>query len=315
MSKSKRKHYEKMPGSDVYFQSAAFNVRIYEMYRQWLISLALNRFKWINLPASCDERYLEWCLFFNGMATLAHPHGAEDLVYSMQLVYQGAPNVYDKPTKWDALGNNGFRFSCDDTNAVPVFDNRMRLPVSGHLDMYARRLTTIDRTLDINMLQQRTPYVITGPSEKKADVANVLKQIAGGEPAIVGLSSLTEHIKIEAVNTGVPCLAGEIDAAKRSLWDDIYRFLGIPSVENKTERMITGEVKSQNASSEIMSLDPLNCRREAADAWNRLNYSTAARADRKPIEVVWAQDYRSDNFEAENNKLTNMEEGSDDGTV
>ena len=107
---------------------------------------------------------------------------------------------------------------------------------------------------------------------------------------------------------------GEIDAAKRSLWDDIYRFLGIPSVENKTERMITGEVKSQNASSEIMSLDPLNCRREAADAWNRLNYSTAARADRKPIEVVWAQDYRSDNFEAENNKLTNMEEGAD-GTV
>ena len=181
--------------------------------------------------------------------------------------------------------------------------------------MYARRLTTIDRTLDINMLQQRTPYVITGPNEKKADVANVLKQIAGGEPAIVGLSSLTEHIKIEAVNTGVPCLAGEIDAAKRSLWDDIYRFLGIPSVENKTERMITGEVKSQNASSEIMSLDPLNCRREAADAWNRLNYSTAARADRKPIEVVWAQDYRSDNFEAENNKLTNMEEGADDGTV
>ena len=83
MSKSKRKHYEKMPGSDVYFQSAAFNIRVYEMYRQWLISLALNRFKWLNLPASCDERYLEWCLFFNGMATLAHPHGAEDLVLSL----------------------------------------------------------------------------------------------------------------------------------------------------------------------------------------------------------------------------------------
>jgi hypothetical protein len=307
LGKSRKKHYEKMPGSDVFFQSAFFNQRIYEMYRQWLDALALSRFKWINLPASCDERYLEYNLFFQGMATIAFPKNAEDMVYSMQLVYQGAPNVYDKPSKWDALGNNGFRFSVDDTNGVPIFDNRMRLPMAGHMDMYARRLTTIDRTLDINMLQQRTPFVITGPQEKTADVANVMKSIAGGDPAVVGYSQLTEHIKVEAIQTGVPCIAGDIDAAKRSLWDDIYRFLGIPSVEQKSERMITGEVKSQNASSEIMSLDPLNCRREAADAWNRLCYHTASAADQKPVEVIWAQDFRTDNFEASNNLLTQME--------
>lgn len=313
MTKSRRKHYEKMPASDAFFQSAAINQATFNLYRQWITSLAMNRFKWENLPASCDERYLEWVLFYNGMATIAFPKGHPELVYTTQMSYAGAPNIYDNPMKWQSIGNNGWNFNVTKQNGVVVFDNRQRLPMAGHVDLYARRLTVYDRTLDINMLQQRTPYIITGPQEKKADIANVMKQIAGGEPAIAGYSQLTENIKVEAISTGVPCLAAEIDAAKRSLWDDIYRFLGIPSVENKTERMITNEVESQNASSTLTALDPLNTRREAADAWNRLTYHTAARADAKPVEVVWNTDYLTDNFEITHNYK--MIAGADNGTV
>lgn len=313
MGKSRRAHYSKMAGSDVFFQSATFNQKIYEMYRHWMLSMALNRFKWINLPASCDERYLEYTLFFNGMATIAFPKGHPDLVYSTQAVYAGPPNLYDNPTKWESIGNNGWRFRVSNANGVIVFDNRMRLPIAGHLDMFARRLTTIDRTFDINMLQQRTPFIVTGPQEKKNDIANVMKQIAGGEPAVAGFDALLNDIHVKVISTGVPCIADQIDAGKRAIWNDIYQFLGVKSVEQKTERMISSEVEAQTAPTELTSLDPLNARREAADAWNRRFYRIAGRADQKPLEVVWATDYRSDNFDMQNNEKERA--NATDGTV
>lgn len=295
------------PGGE-YFQSAAFNTRSFLMYRQWLESIAVNRFKWVNLPPSCDERYLELNLYFQGQATIAHPEGAPDLWYSVMAAPTQQPNCYDNPVTWTALGQDGLNFQVNPTNGVLIYDNRMRLPLEGHLEMYARRLAEYDRTLDINMLQQRTPFVISGPKEKELDITNVMKSIAGGEPAIVGFDSLTDLIHVEAINTNVPCLADEIETAKHNLWNDVYRLLGIDVVKEKSERLIVSEVQSQNTPSELMALDPLTARREACDVFN------ATFEPIEPLEVYWRRDFESDNYNYENN-LMMQEEAIDDGSI
>lgn len=303
MAKSKAAYERKRAsaGGEL-FQSAVFNDRTYRMYRQWIESLAVNRFKWINLPETCDERFLETTLFYNGCATIAHPKDAPALVYSTQAAPSQAPNVYDNPTKWQSIGANGWQFDVTNDNGVIIYDNRLRLPMAGNCDLFARRLTEIDRTLDINMLQQRTPFIITGPQEKEFDIANVLKQIAGGEVAIAGYDSLVENVKIDAIQTGVPCIASDIGVAKTQIWNDVYRFLGFSTVSNKPERMVTEEASTQVQQSEMMALDPLNARREACRAWNAMN------PDDPPIDVVWATDWQSDAYEYMNNPMLRGDE-------
>lgn len=298
MSKSHTAYKRKRcPTNDEFFQSAEFNNRCYLMYRQWLESIAVNRFKWVNLPVTCDERYIELNLYFQGVATIAHPEGAPDLWYSLQAAPTQQPNCYDNPKSWTCLGQDGTNFSADPTTGVIIYDNRMRLPLESHLSMFARRLAEYDRTLDVNMLQQRTPFIITGPREKEMDVINVVKQIAGGEPAIVGYDNLTDLIHVDAIHTNVPCLASEIQTAKHNLWNDVYRLLGINTVNEKSERLIADEVNIQNTPSELMALDPLTARREACEAFNETFHPV------RPLQVYWRKDWEGDTFDVNNDPM------------
>lgn len=54
-----------------YWQSAAYNQELALIYEDWLMGLALSRFRWEGLPDTCDARYLEWTLMTNGVATIA----------------------------------------------------------------------------------------------------------------------------------------------------------------------------------------------------------------------------------------------------
>lgn len=299
MSKSTKKHFEKkFPGSDTYFQSASFNNRTFELYRQWLASMALNRFKWINLPPGVSARNLEQTLYYNGCATISEmttPEGPTGLVYALQAVVKSLPNAQDDYNNWTSLGVNGLTYESDITNGVLVWDNRQRLPLAGAVDLFARRLTAIDRTLDINMLQQRTPFVVTGPQGKELDVANVMKSIAGGEPAVVGYENLTQLVKVEAIQTGVPCIAQDINTAWTMVWNNAMRFLGMGGINEKAERLVTAEAETQNEPSELMALDPLTARREACEAYNELFADSLVKAYGE-LSVVWNRDTVSNSY-------------------
>ena len=62
------------------------------MFQNDLIELALSRFRWLNLPETCNERFLEWTLLTEGAATLAYPNAGATLL-SLRAVQQGAPNM------------------------------------------------------------------------------------------------------------------------------------------------------------------------------------------------------------------------------
>lgn len=309
MAKSTKKHYEDalnkganpaFPFSDKYFQSADFNQRTFSMYRQWLTSIALNRFRWVNLPPTVSERYLEQTLYYNGCATIAR-YPETDITYALQAIVEAYPNAQDDYDRWGCLGQNGtVSFDADVTNAVLVWDNRQRMPTANVLDLFARRLTTMDRTLDINMLQQRVPLILSGPQEKTLDVANVAKAMAGGEFMIVGYDDIRDLVHLEGVQTGIPCLADEISTAWKNVWNNAMRFLGVPVVEEKSERLIAAEAKAAAMPADLTALDPLTARREACDAYNRV-FANSLVQQYGPIDVYWRQDNESDSFNFVNN--------------
>lgn len=281
---------------DNYWQSADWNQRSFISYRQWILSLAINRYKWLNLPLTCDERYLEFTLLRNGVASIAYPEKMPGVFFSTMTNLDGRWNIYDTPCHWQSIGNNGWNFNASPKTGVLVYENRLRMPNWQMIEYFARRLAALDRVEDINMQQQRTPYLITAPREQVNDAKQMYKQIAGGEPAILGKSNLSA-INIEAISTGVPYLGKELSDKKLALWDEIYNFLGISHVGQKSERLTSEEVSASNEPSNLMALDGLTSRREAANVLNeRFGLD---------VHVVWRKDNESDIYNYSRNPLIN----------
>ena len=291
---------------DMYWESAAYNSSLFMMYRQQIIKLAMSRFKWINLPSTCDERYLEMILLFQGIATISFPKKQKGVFYSTQVAQMSPPNLYDNPTQWISIGNNGWRFKCNHTNGVIVWDNRARYPLMQMVDMWARELTDIRRTKQINRMHCKTPYIIKCKQEQEQQAVNIYKQITGGEPAIITTDGIG-NIDIDVIKMDVPFLGEELTQEELNTWQQIYATLGIENLTYKAERMVQDEVNKRDEPSELMLLDGLNCRREACDKLNEYfgNYLEA------PITCVRAKDNLSENY----NFLANIEDRleADDG--
>lgn len=299
MSKSRKMRRCNNFKLDSYWQTSDYNSALFMMYRQQIIKLAMNRFKWINLPPTCNERYLEMTLLFQGIATIAFPSRQRGTFYSTQVAQMSPPNVYDNPTKWFSVGNNGWRFKCSNSNGVIVWDNRARYPLMQMVDMWARELVDVRRTKQLNRMHVKTPYLIKCSPEQEQQAENIYKQMAGGEPAIITTTGI-ENIDIDVIKTDVPYLGEELTAEEINTWQQIYQMLGIENLTFKAERMVQDEVNKRDEPSDLMALDGLNCRREACEQLNNRfgDYLEA------PITCVWAKDNISQNF----NFMANMKE-------
>jgi len=286
-------------GLDNYWQTSDYNSALFMMYRQQIIKLAMSRFKWVNLPPTCNERYLEMTLLFQGIATIAFPSRQRGTFYSTQVAQMSPPNVYDNPTKWLSVGNNGWRFKCSNRNGVIVWDNRARYPLMQMVDMWARELVDIRRTKQLNRMHVKTPYLIKCSPEQEQQAENIYKQMAGGEPAIITTTGI-ENIDIDVIKTDVPYLGEELTAEEINTWQQIYQMLGIENLTFKAERMVQDEVNKRDEPSDLMALDGLNCRREACEQLNE-RFSDYLEA---PATCIWAKDNISQNF----NFMANMKE-------
>lgn len=293
MSRKKRR---KNKCSDLYWQSADYTERVFWMFKKQIIRLAISRFKWVGLPPTCDKRYLEFSLLFEGQATIAFPKKQPGIFYSTKAVTRGRPNVYDNPSSWDSFGNNNWRFRVTPKNGVMIYENLERMPVWDLIDIYARELTDLFRTRQINRFHQKIPMLLKGDQTKEFDMINIFKNISGYEPAVITTNSI-DLIDIEAIKTGIPFIGAELHDDMMSTWNDVYTMLGISNIPYKSERQIESEVRSYKAPTTLIALNSLDARREACDKLNsRFNQFL-----NEPVRCVWNEDIESTNYNAANN--------------
>lgn len=283
------------------WQTAQQNRRIFLYYRDIMMKLALSRFKWVNLPETCDVRYLEWTLLRSGMATIAFPKELPGSFLSLKANANGRPNKYGLPTSWIALGDDGTRFSCDATNGTMVYDSETRVPTMLGIEQYANELTHLRMTKRMNRLHQQIPFIMKGPQEKKNDMVNLFKQAAGGEVAVLATNGI-DAIDYEALSTGVQYLGEELAQDEINVWNRVYTMLGIPNTTFKAERQTEDEIRGQKSPTDLIALSFLRERRKAADYLNEHfeGYLSA------PIQVVWNQDNVSENWNYYNNIETQL---------
>ena len=280
----------------MHWQSADLNDSLFWYYVDVITKIAISRFRWLNLPSTCDERFLELTLCYEGIATIAFPKKQKGIFYSTQAVTEDRINIYDNPTKWRSFGNNGWNFHCDNSNGVLIYDNSTRFPIMEGIQLYANELTHIRITKRMNRMHQQVPWILKGPQEKRQDMANLFKQVAGGEPAILATNGI-DQIDYDALQTGVPFLGEELAEDETSVWNRIYTMLGIENLPFKSERQTEDEIRAQKSPTNLILMSSLSERRKAADKLNKRFGQYLS----KPIKVVLRQDNESENWNFEHN--------------
>ena len=279
-------------------QSEAFlqNQRTYLQYVNRLTELSISMFDWKNLPSTIDARFLELALFNDGMAVFFKDEVMGYL--GLQVMIGGALNVYRIPITRTAFAHNGYQMKLDPSNSVIIFNNMLHTNSILDVQEMSKRLYEIQRTIDVNVIQQKTPKIITCTENQRLVMKNLYAQYMGNEPFIFGDKNL-DLSGIKTLDTTSPYVADKLYELKTQYWNEALTYLGISNVNTvKKERMITDEVQRNLGGTIASRYSRLFMRQQACEQINEmfgLNISVDYRED---MQVV-------DTYDADEAKLSN----------
>lgn len=278
---------------EIYTPAQGYDNAQFFFWQNYLTNLAISAFEWVNMPAGIDTRAVEYILLNFGMGALFEEQGGA-------LFAQAMPadniNMFYNPNKITLVSPAGqtWQRHCnyytvgDDVmprDAVMCFDNMMRLPLTSFIRNYARRLAQIDRTIDVNIGAQQTPWIITGPEEAKSTKKNIVKKLKNHDQFISQNSDMGSVITYEVLNTQAPYVADKLQDLKKRILDEAVTFFGADNANtDKRERVNTQEVLSNNEQIMLMRYSRLKCRKEFCRYVN----TVFGHLLNEPLDVHWS---------------------------
>lgn len=256
------------------------NQDTYNMYFYRLLDLAMSVFKWKNLPDGVDERMLEYWLLTNGFCVFFYD---EDLKKSplagnkapegyavLQAMINGQWDIYNYPMERRAYAVNGMNIPLSEDNSVLIFNNYIRIPMLFTINQYARRLAECDRTIDVNVMAQKTPKIIRCSDKQRLSFKNIAMQVDGNMYWIYGDKSISTD-DIEVLDISAPYVGNELQILKHQYWNEVLTYLGVENVNTeKKERLVSDEVMSNMGDVEAQRFTRLNARKQACKEINKI---------------------------------------------
>ena len=254
------------PKDSMFCQSVYMNNRTYLQYYNRLTELAISMFEWKNLPDTVDPRFLEMCLFSDGMSVFFKDEAIGFL--SLQCMIGGKLNVYRIPNERRAYATNGYNRPLNAKNSVIIFNNYLHTNSMLDVEMFSKRLYNLDRAIDVNANAQKTPVLIQCDEKQRLTMINLYKQYEGNEPFIFGNNGLDVN-GLKVLQTGAPYVADKLYELKVQIWNEALTYLGISNINTvKKERMITDEVTRNQGGVVASRYSRLESRRQACKQIN-----------------------------------------------
>lgn len=274
-------------------QTEAFlqNQRTYLQYVNRLTELSISMFDWKNLPDTIDARFLELALFNDGMAVFFKDEVMGYL--GLQVMIGGTLDVYRIPITRTAFAQNGYQMKLDQSNSVIIFNNMLHTNSILDVQEMSKRLYEIQRTIDVNVIQQKTPKIITCTENQRLVMKNLYAQYMGNEPFIFGDKNL-DLSGIKTLDTTSPYVSDKLYELKTQYWNEALTYLGISNVNTvKKERMITDEVQRNLGGTIASRYSRLFMRQQACEQINKmfgLNISVDYREDMQVLDTYDANE-------------------------
>lgn len=252
-----------------FWRSADQNNRTYLMYFERLKELAINRFEWLNLPESIDERFMELSLFGKGAAVFFRDDVMDEFL-CLRVMYGAPLDVYNIPTQRTAYANNGYYNQLNNTNSVIIWNNYGHTNCINDITEYALRMYEIERTMDVNVIAQKTPIIILTDENQRLTMENLYMQYEGNTPFIFGNKKLSIN-DMTVLKTDAPFIADKLEILKRQIFNEALTYLGIPnSTSEKRERLVTDETSLALGNVDAQRNNFLNARKQACKQINKM---------------------------------------------
>lgn len=253
----------------MFLDSYTLNQMTYDYFYNRLKSIAISRFDYQKLPPEIDERFLELTLYEFGFAVFYKDEIADAYV-ALTTAIGGELTIYNIPTYRRAYATNGYNYERNASNSVLIYDNYLHRTIVGDIDLFARRLTNIQRAIDVNVDVQKTPFLIRCKDAQKETYRNIYKKISGNENLIQGYDGLNMD-GIDVVNLNPPSVFPDLQNQLVNVWNDAMSYLGISNVSiQKRERLVSDEVTRAMGGTVMSRNSPLKMRQECIKKVNEM---------------------------------------------
>lgn len=281
-----------------YFTSVTYSTWFNRLY-----NIAISRFEWLNLPDTCNEKFIEQVLFFNGFM-VGYKDTALNSFLIMPCTNNSVLDIFGYPAKVNGYGYNGYMaqnltpytitLGQEPTraDAALLYANYSRCPDLPAVLYFARKLTKIDRTIDVNINVQKTPYIISCSENQRLTVANMFKQVDNFEPAIITSKfyGLNGEKPINVMDLKPPFVADKMQTLKRQVYQEALTYLGIEAnTSEKAERQVTEELTANMGETESMRQSPLASRKQFCKEFNKIygtNIDVKFRSDLQLSQIM-----------------------------
>lgn len=258
------------------------------MYMRVLTELAVNRFKWVGLPDTIDERFLETTLFFQGLSVFYWDQDFDKFL-ALRSSGTGPINHYDNPTKFTVTGNLMFHskmlqagqtwvtdpetkeLTPIPAECVPIWANTMRCPDLDIVQIYAGKLARADQTIEIAIRNSRFTKLVAGDENSQLSMVNLMRLVDDGLP-VISINTAMDVNAIQSLDVGPTMgIISELQIARTRLWNECMGLLGIQNAnQDKKERLVADEVAANDEQTMGTRNIAMASRRYAASLINKL---------------------------------------------
>lgn len=216
-------------------------------YREKLLRLIIQRFKWSNFPSNWEYDYFIEHLFLDGII------GVTDTSMGILALKCGLTGigVFEQPTEMifanPVLGN--FR------RTIGTDGEYIKLQYNYHgvgwiIDRYATLLAMCDSGIAVNLLNTKMTYVFGATDKTQAETFKALyDDITMGKPAVFTSKATSGMIKEQMFTMPAKenFIADDVQLLKRKIVNEFLTDIGINNTNlDKRERLTDDEVNANN---------------------------------------------------------------------
>ena len=222
------------------------NLREYDYYFNKYRQLLLSMFVWEGLPDGISARFIEEKLFDLGQVIFFK--SKEMGFYVVSCATQIGFNCYGEPTSYRAYSIDGsINEIVHADDCIPIWNDIFRSGNADKVHFFAKRLSNIEKTIDVNLEQLKQPYIVACPEGQKISVEQFFKKKTNGEPYIFVSDDFNTMNSITVLQTGVQNYTKDLQDLKHLKESEALTTFGINNVNiAKRERLVSGEAEQND---------------------------------------------------------------------
>ena len=227
-------------------------------YLKDIISVSCAMFNYDNLPEGLTTQILEMSILLGTHLCFAK---VLDKVYLCSYIFNGNLDVYNRPTTVDLQTFNGKTIArgIKYSDIVIVRDNLLGIPpIIAYLE-YIRKMESIEFTLDKQIDIAKLPVVFKGEPETIKSFKSLFNKRYSFEPIAVTDKSLSTDQDFEQFDIQYPIQPESLLELYKNYRNFVMESMGVYGISSqKRERLLVGEVQSQNDYVDLIYQQRLN---------------------------------------------------------